>query len=189
MSDILLFAGLMASVLVLVYGNYATFAWTAIKYSKPMKKVRTEKGVKMVFPKLTVGETLASCIPFWQPVIVRKALYGAAPVWSVLSILSIILIGQNLVFSWFIPINGYVLFFAHIGFFIGAIIAFIVYGYITFDVATMYDCNWLTRILCFLFPYLFCYFVKNRIPHYMADLAKKEVFKAGGDTRIRQKSH
>lgn len=189
MSSFVYALGIFILFFVLVYGHYATFAWTVCKYTKKMKRVKRDGKVKMVFPPLTTSERILSCIPFYQCAVVRKALYGSATVTSILSILSLVLILANIVVSLFFPFNGYVVFFLHIGFYIGVIIGFLLYGIVTFDCARMYDCGMLVSILAFIFPHVFCFNIRNAIPHYMGKLAKEGVFKSKyGDTSTKQKA-
>ena len=187
MRDIAIFVGLMLVFLVLFFGNYAAFAWVVLRWvCKPVKK-KIKGKIKLVQPKISAWEKIRCSIPIWQAVEVRRALYGYAGVFCPLGIISMVLITINFVTSFLLPINGYVMLAGHICFYIGFIMAWIVYGIVTADCAKLYDFGKLTIVLNFLVPNVFCFYIKNNIPHIMSDMRKKKTFEESADTVIKSK--
>ncbi|MCM1219027.1 MAG: hypothetical protein NC548_31480 [Lachnospiraceae bacterium] len=187
MRDIIIFVGLLLSFLCLFFGNYGVFAWTVLRWVKKPIKKKSKGKIVLVQPKTTVGEKIRCCIPVWQAVEVRKALYGTGGVFTPISIVSIVLITINFVTSFLLPINGYVMLAGHICFYIGFIMAWVVYAIITADCARMYDFGKLTILLNVLLPNIFCFYIKNNIPHIMLDMRKQKTFEESSDTVIKSK--
>lgn len=80
-----------------------------------------------------------------------------------------------------------VMFVAHILFYIGFLASWIMYGIITADCARLYDFGKLTIVLNFLLPHLFCFYIKNNVPHIMLDMRKEKTFEQSSDTVIKSK--
>lgn len=187
MSDILVFVGLLGIFLALFFGNYAMFALTVLKWVKKPIKRKVKGKVKLVQPPNTLGERVRCCIPVWQAVEVRRAMYGTAGAFGPIGIISIVLILVNFVTAFILPINGYVMLAGHVCFYIGFIAAWIISGIITADCARLYDFGKLTIVLNFLLPNIFCFYIKNNIPHIMADMRKQKTFEQAEDTVIKPK--
>lgn len=187
MSDIIVFVGLLSIFLILFFGNYAAFAWVVMRWVKQPSKKKSKGKVVLVQPKITAGERIRACIPIWQAIEVRKAMYGSASWFAPVGIVSLVLIIINFVTSFALPINGYVMLAGHICFYIGFVMAWLVYGIVTADCARLYDFGKLTIVLNFILPNLFCFYIKNNIPHIMADMRKQKTFEQSEDTVIKSK--
>lgn len=169
---------------IMLFGNYGSFTRVTLRWTKKPKKV----GNKLVQPKLSVGETIKCYIPMYQVYAVRKALYKRATVTMVLMIVSSVFIIANLLNKFVYAINSYVMFYCSIAMFIGVILLYFTYAFVTADCAKMYGFSWFTILLCFLFPHLFCWYLTNNIPRHMKQVYKEEVFnERNGGTVIRQK--
>lgn len=189
MKDLFMFLAIFFMFLVLFYGNYATFAWSVLRWVKKPKKVTRNGKVKLVQPKCSFNEQLRCCIPVWQAVEVRKALYGSAGVFAPLAIVSIVFVLLNLFVSFVLPINALVMLIAHILCYIGLLIAFVVYAVITADCARMYDLGKIAIVLNIILPNVFCFYIKNNIPHIMLDMRKEKTFEEhDDDTTFKRKS-
>lgn len=187
MTDFLFFIGLLLIFFVLFFGNYAAFAWMILRWVKKPVKRKSKGKVIMVQPKISAGERIKCCIPVWQAVEVRKAMYGSSGVFAPIAIVALVFMVTNCIISWFIPINAMVMFVAHILFYIGFLASWIMYGIITADCARLYDFGKLTIVLNFLLPHLFCFYIKNNVPHIMLDMRKEKTFEQSSDTVIKYK--
>ena len=190
MKDILVFIGLIISILILFFGNYASFAWVVIRWSKK-PKVGTKKGKKVLLqPSITSKERFMACIPVWQAVEVRKALHGSAGAWGPIAIVSLVFIGFNLLISWVLPINSMLLLVAHILNYIGLIMSWVTYAVITASCAKLYDFGKFTIFLNVVLPNVFCFYIKNNIPTIMRDMYKDKTFddkQGSGNTVVKRR--
>lgn len=187
MKDLLTFLAIMLAFLILFFGNYAGFAWTVVRWTKKPVKKKVKGKVKLVQPKLSMGERIRCCIPIWQMIEVRKAMYGSASFFAPLGIIAGLLIIFNFVTSFILAINSMLMFIGHICFFVGFILAWILHGIVTADCARLYDFGKLTILLNFLLPHVFCFYIKNNIPHIMSDMRKEQTFEESKDTVIKSK--
>lgn len=188
MKDLFIFLGIFVSFLVLFFGNYATFAWVVVRWAKKPKSVNKKGKKVLVQPKCTTAEQIKCCIPVWQAVEVRKALYGTAGVFAPLSIAALAMIIFNLLVSFVFPISSLLLLIAHFLFIIGFIMSWVIYAIVTADCARMYDFGKLTILLNILCPNVFCFYIKNNVPHIMLDMRKDNTFEeTTDDTVIKQK--
>lgn len=180
--------GLIIIFFLMLYGNYGAFACMVKKWSrKPIKKKVHDKYV-LVTPELTLSEKLGCFVPLYQSIIVRESLYYGAGPFGIMSIVSAVLIILRLLNVFVLTINSYVMFFTAIGMWIGFALHLLVYSIITADCAKMYGFSMLTVILCFLFPYWACWYIKNNVPTKMRDMYKEETFSEHkSDTVIKQK--
>lgn len=176
MKEVIIFIGLILSCFLLFFGNYATFAWVVIKWSsKP--KVVTRKNKKVIVQEdISFKKKALSFIPVWQAAEVHKALTGKAGVIGGLSIVSLSFMVFNCIVSWFLPFNSYVLLFAHILFYIGFLISWIIYAFVTANCARLYDFNKLIILLNVICPNVFCFYIKYNIPTIMREMYKDDVF-------------
>lgn len=187
MSDILVFCALLGIFLALFFGNYAVFAWMVLKWVKKPIKRKVKGKTTYIQPQLTVGERIRCCIPVWQAVEVRRAMYGSAGAFAPIGIVSMVLILINFITAFILPINGYVMLAGHICFYVGFIASWIISGIVTADCARLYDFGKLTIVLNFLLPNVFCFYIKNNIPRIMADMRKQKTFEQSEDTVIKSK--
>lgn len=186
MNDYVVFFGLLLIFVVLFFGNYASFAWVAIKWSKK-PKTAVKRGKKILLqPSLSTKERILSCLPVWQAVEVRKAMYGSVGAWGPIAIIAIVFMAVNCIISWFFPFNGYVLLVVHILFYIGFIMSWVTYAVITAKCALLYDFGKLTVILNIICPNVFCFYIKNNIPTIMREMYKEKTFedKQGSSTTV-----
>ena len=171
---------------VLLYGSYARFAMCMIRWTKKPIKVRGKKGLQQ--PPLTGKEKLVCCIPIWQVVVVRKALYRRGGIFQPLCIAAIAFILFNLFVSFVLPISALVMLIGHLLMYVGILLHFIVYGIVTADAARLYSFSKLCIVLNFLFPHIACVHMVNNVPHIMLDMRKSKTFEEdNGDTVIKQK--
>lgn len=173
---------------VLLYGNYARFAMCMIRWTKKPVKVRGKKGLQQ--PALKGKEKLLCCIPIWQVVVARKALYRRGGFIQPLCITSIAFILFNLFVSFVLPINAMVMLIGHLLMYIGIILHFFVYGFVTADAARLYSFSKMCIVLNFIVPHIACVHMINNVPHIMLDMRKSKTFEEdNGDTVIKQKSN
>lgn len=178
--------GIFVAFFVMLYGSYARFAWTVTRWSK--KPLRSKKTHKLKQPKLSKKEILLGCIPFYQACTVWKALYRKTGWTLPVAILSALLIVTRLINTFLLPINSTVMFVTIWMFYIGFLLQFILYGFVTAYCARLYNFSMLYAFLCFLFPHLACIHMVNNIPHIMIDMRKEEALEENkNDTIIKSK--
>lgn len=178
-------------IVVMIYVSYGTFAAVVLRWCKKPIQVRNKKKEAItVQPTLDISEKIKCYIPFWQPLEVQKALFNTYGFYLPVQLIGTFMFLAGIIIVWFIPVNSYVMFYAHIALIVGYIIQKIVYGIITSRCAYLYGFNWLVMIGSFIFPIIFCLWLKNRIPAIMLDKQKTTVFEeVKDDTIIKQKSH
>lgn len=172
---------------ILIYGNYARFAWVIMRWTKKPRKLKNKK--ELVQPKLTSKERLLGCIPFYQACIVRKCLYRRSGVFNVMAIISFAFIAIRLINTFLLPINSYVMFATIIMMYIGILLHILLYGIVTADCARLYNYGTFCIILCFLFPHLACIHLINNIPHAMIDMRRSQTFEENADDTIIKSKH
>lgn len=180
--------GIYLLFFVLIFANYGQFASTVLRWSK--KPVVDKKNGKLKQPPLTFEEKLPCYVPFLQACIVRKSLYRTSGVFKIIMIISAIGIGGNLFNKFVFAINSYVMFAFNIIMIFSVLLFWVGYGLITADCAKMFGFSWLTIILCFIAPWLFCWYLNNNIADKMRALHKEATFdEHNGNTVIKQRNN
>lgn len=168
-----------------MYINYGYFTMVVVRWCKKPVKGKNKKQRQ---PKLTTSETIKCFIPLKQACYVRESLYRTNGPFLIMSIITGVLIVLRLLNTFLLPINGYVMLVTTFMMWLAVILHLIIYGIITADCAHMYDYSWFTIIMCFLFPHIACWYLKNNIPVKMEELQKEETFSEhNGDTVIKSK--
>lgn len=172
----------------LMFINYGSFAAVIVRWAK--KPIVKEKSLKITQPKLSTGELVKCYVPVYQACIVSSTLHRGAPIIvRIIGVLAPLGIVVNLINKFLLPINSYVMFYCNIIMLVCTLLFHLLYGLITAECAHIYGFSWFLVILCFLMPYVFCFHLKQVIPHKMRELHKKEVFREHSEnTVVKRKS-
>lgn len=179
--------GIFVVFFIMLYGSYARFAWTVMRWVK--KPRRSKKTHKLVQPKLSSGDMIKGCIPFYQACLVHKALYRTYSWTLPVAVVSALFIIIRLVNVFFLPINALVMVITVYMMWIGIIMHIVLYGVVTANCARLYDFSTLRMVMCFIFPHLACIGLVNNIPHKMIDIRKKETFEENKDDTVIKSKH
>lgn len=172
-------------VIIYIFVNYGNFVKTILRWTK--KPVKNKKG-KLVQPEIQGTELVSCYIPIYQVVVLRKALYYSAPVYSVLSCIGAIGILLNLFNKFIFAINPLVMLICNVIMIVCTLLVMLLYGIATADCSRMYNFGAITTILCFLFPVLWCWYLNLNIPAKMRALQKEDTFSEhNGDTVIKSR--
>lgn len=169
-----------------IFWHYGQLTATVVRWSKP--PVRKKGSNVITQPKLTLGEKVKCYIPMYQACLVRKSLYRSSGVFGVLAIIASAGILGNLFNKFVFAINSYVMFAFNIIMFVSVLLFWLVYAIITADCAKMFGFSWMTIVLCFVAPWLACWYLTNNVPTKMKAIHKEATFSEdNGHTVIKQR--
>lgn len=172
----------------MLFWNYGTFTATIVKWSRP--PIKSAKNKKITQPPLSISEKLKCYIPGYQAVLVRKSLYKKSGIFGPLMIIAVAGIVLNLINKFLLGISPMVMLVMSIIMYICTVLFIALYGIITADCAKMYGFSVLTIILCFLIPYLWCWYLHNNVPNIMRKMYKEDTFhEHTGDTVVKQRNN
>jgi len=180
--------GIYLFFFLLIFSNYGQFATSVARWS--LKPIVDKNKKKYVQPKLPFKEVLKCYIPFYQVCVVRKSLYRTSGIFKVLCWISALGILGNLFNKFIYAGNSYIMFIFNIIMFISVLLFWLSYGIVTADCAKMFGFSVLTIMLCFIAPWLFCWYLNNNIADKMRALHKEATFdEHNGNTIIKQRNN
>lgn len=171
-----------------MFWNYGIFAVTTVRWShKPIVDKVTKR---MKAPKLAAKEAILCYIPGVQLVMVCKALYKKTTIMLPIQIIAWAGVVLNILHKYLFPINWQVMFIFNIIMWLCTLTIYLSYSVITVKCAYMYGFSWFSMLLCFVFPFLWCWWLHNNVPTKMRQLYKEDTFSEHhGDTIIKQRAN